>query len=589
MIDLVVHPLRGSASHEPLYMVVFQDIGGIKASEQAAPLDDEELENGGLRQIEMELRATKERLQTTTEELESANEELKSSNEELSSMNEELQSANEELETSKEELQSINEELQTVNAELHARVEELSRANSDVANLLESTQIATLFLDRDLNVKSFTPAAKGLFRLVESDSGRPITHVRARFRADTVHEDAERVLRTLATIERRIEATDDGTRYAMRMMPYRTVNNVIAGVVITFVDVTETAAIEARVEALSQSLRERLSALETLLDLLPVGVVILQDTDRLDEMRINRYGAQLLGEGATGDPGGGLRPVHRAISLFQGEREIAPEKNPVRLAVRAVRQVNTFEGQLVRADGSRRDVMILSTALPGEAGDVRGGIAAIVDISDRKAAEARQQVLLYELQHRVKNIIATISALASRLLRDDITARDFVDAFQGRLRSMASTHEVLSRANWRGASLSELVEMSLRPLVPADSRAVGVHGPEVTMTPAAAATLGMVFYELATNAAKYGALARSSGHLDVTWQVIGLPQASRVVVRWTETGSKPAPETIGGGFGVSFIKRSIEYELQGKADMQLEPDGVHWTLEFPASQNVTRN
>ena len=99
-------------------------------------------------------------------------------------MNEELQSANEELETSKEELQSINEELQTVNAELNARVEELSRANTDIANLLESTQIATLFLDRNLAVKSFTPAAKDLFRLVESDTGRPITHVRARFQSD---------------------------------------------------------------------------------------------------------------------------------------------------------------------------------------------------------------------------------------------------------------------------------------------------------------------------------------------------------------------------------------------------------------------
>ena len=117
-------------------------------------------------------------------------------------MNEELQSANEELETSKEELQSINEELQTVNAELNARVEELSRANSDIANLLESTQIATVFLDRSLAVKSFTPAAKDLFRLVESDTGRPITHVRARFQSDTVQEDAERVLRTLSTIER---------------------------------------------------------------------------------------------------------------------------------------------------------------------------------------------------------------------------------------------------------------------------------------------------------------------------------------------------------------------------------------------------
>src|SRR5260370_12474142 len=179
-----------------LYMVILQDSGGVKSTSEDATIESEDLESANIRQLETELRATRARLQSTTEELESANEELKSGNEELSSMNEELQSANEELETSKEELQSINEELQTVNSELNAKVEELGRANSDIANLLESTQIATVFLDRQLRVKSFTPAARDVFRLLESDTGRPITHVRARFKADTVQEDAERVLRT---------------------------------------------------------------------------------------------------------------------------------------------------------------------------------------------------------------------------------------------------------------------------------------------------------------------------------------------------------------------------------------------------------
>ncbi len=174
-VDLIVQPLRPKTSQDQFYLVVFQDVGGIKASAEQEGETVEDVESANMRQLEMELRAAKERLQTMTEELESSNEELKSGNEELSSMNEELQSANEELETSKEELQSINEELQTVNSELNARVEELSRANSDIANLLESTQIATVFLDRDLTVKSFTPAAKDLFRLVESDTGRPIS------------------------------------------------------------------------------------------------------------------------------------------------------------------------------------------------------------------------------------------------------------------------------------------------------------------------------------------------------------------------------------------------------------------------------
>src|SRR5262249_21228902 len=150
--------------------------------------------------------------------------------------------ANEELETSKEELQSINEELQTVNAELNSRVEELSRANSDIANLLESTQIATVFLDRSLTVKGFTPAAKDVFHLVESYAGRPIGHVRTRFRHDTVQEDAARVLRTLGTFERQVDAVDNEARYIMRIMPYCTVDNVINGAVITFTDITKMRA-----------------------------------------------------------------------------------------------------------------------------------------------------------------------------------------------------------------------------------------------------------------------------------------------------------------------------------------------------------
>ena len=294
-IDLIVHPIRSAAIRDSIYMVIFQDVGGISAASDAEIAESaDELESASLRQLEIDLRATRERLQTTTEELESSNEELKSGNEELSSMNEELQSTNEELETSKEELQSINEELQTVNAELNARVEELSRANSDIANLLESTQIATVFLDRNLAVKNFTPAAKDLFRLVESDTGRPITHVRARFQSDTVQDDAERVLRTLATIEREVESNYNDARYIMRMMPYRSVDNVIGGVVITFVDVTRITAAETRIGELTADLRNRVQSLETLLNLLPVGILIVED-DRADPVRVNRYGARVAG------------------------------------------------------------------------------------------------------------------------------------------------------------------------------------------------------------------------------------------------------------------------------------------------------
>jgi len=378
-VDLIVQPLRPKTSQDQLYLVVFQDVGGIKASAEQEGETVEDVESANMRQLEMELRAAKERLQTMTEELESSNEELKSGNEELSSMNEELQSANEELETSKEELQSINEELQTVNSELNARVEELSRANSDIANLLESTQIATVFLDRDLTVKSFTPAAKDLFRLVESDTGRPISHVRARFDADTVQEDAERVLRTLSTIERQVGSNYNDARYIMRILPYRTVDNIIAGVVITFVDVTKIVKAEARIGELTNELRDRVESLETLLDMLPVGVLLIKD-NRKGEILINRYGAQLLG--MHGEEANRPRPFTGSLRLFKDDAELNPDAQPLQRAAKG-EFVRGFECEMALPGGARATVLMSATPLLDENGKPRGAIATFLDLRQK--------------------------------------------------------------------------------------------------------------------------------------------------------------------------------------------------------------
>jgi two-component system CheB/CheR fusion protein len=583
-INLTVQPLRSTGASDPLYMVIFQDLGGIKLTPEGEPTELEEIENSNLRQLEMELRATKERLQTTTEELESSNEELKSGNEELSSMNEELQSANEELETSKEELQSINEELQTVNAELNARVEELSRANSDIANLLESTQIATVFLDRNLAVKSFTPAAKDVFRLVESDTGRPITHVRARFVSDTVQEDAEKVLRTLSTIERQVESNYNDARYVMRMLPYRTVDNVIAGVVITFVDVTRITAAEERINELTRDLRDRVQSLETLLDLVPIAILIMEDK-RTGQIRVNRYGTELLGEkpGETA-----LHPLVGPPRIYDKGRELPRQEHPLQIAARTGEAIAGFEGEVLRNDGTRFDAMIGATPLFTDDGKVRGAIAAILDISDRKRFEAQQQVLLHELQHRVKNIITTIGALATRMLRGAETVSSFTEAFLGRLNGMARTHDLLTRRNWRGAGLRELITNTVTPYVSSDGKNVAIEGPMLVLEPGAATTLGMVFYELATNAAKYGALSTRSGHIKVNWRLQTVDGEDWVSLAWEESGGPRLDGQKLEGFGTGFAKRSVEYEISGRAELELRPTGAHCLIEFPVRRNVKR-
>ena len=193
-VDLTVEPLSGDPP--PGYVVLFRDSSAVLPAAEAMA-DAAVVRDQHVQRMESELRLTRERLQASIEELESTNEELQSSNEEFQSINEELQSANEELETSKEELQSINEELQTVNGELAERVSDLGRANNDLKNFLEATQIATLFLDNDLRVKTFTPAMAEVFHLIDADVGRPISHIAPRIAYSDMRDDIRRVLRTL--------------------------------------------------------------------------------------------------------------------------------------------------------------------------------------------------------------------------------------------------------------------------------------------------------------------------------------------------------------------------------------------------------
>jgi len=219
LVDVAVEPVRDHPGGKRNFVVVFKDRQVTQAGAAQPTSESGQLRDEHVQRLEGELRVTRERLQATIEELESTNEELKSSNEEYQSLNEELQSANEELETSREELQSVNEELTTVNSELAHRVQELTRATSDLKNFLESTQIATLFLDNDLRVMNFTPALGELFHLVETDFGRPIAHIKSRVAFEELQEDARRVLRTLASVERSVDNPTTGARYIARILP----------------------------------------------------------------------------------------------------------------------------------------------------------------------------------------------------------------------------------------------------------------------------------------------------------------------------------------------------------------------------------
>ncbi|MFZ3046314.1 MAG: CheR family methyltransferase, partial [Desulfatirhabdiaceae bacterium] len=264
-VNLTIHPVatgRAATPEPTLYLVILDDTPSLEAvnhdpSVSSDPLMETDTQIKALKQ---ELRTKEEYLQTTNEELETTNEELKSSNEEMQSINEELQSTNEELETSKEELQSVNEELATVNSELQTKVADLSQANNDMNNLLGGTGIATVFVNHGLKILRFTPAATWIINLIQSDIGRPVGHIVSNLvDYHSLLADVKSVLDTLLPKEVDVQ-TRAGGWYTMRIQPYRTINNVIEGAVLTFVDITQTKKAQNALNLTEERIRVALQA-----------------------------------------------------------------------------------------------------------------------------------------------------------------------------------------------------------------------------------------------------------------------------------------------------------------------------------------
>jgi len=242
-VNLSVQAINKPDVLKGMFMVVFNDVAtppvGKASGKSPSPAQ---------KFLQAKLLRAQEDLQTLREEMQTSQEELKSANEELQSTNEELQSTNEELTTSKEEMQSLNEELQTVNAELQVKVDDLSRASNDMNNLLNSMEIATVFLDGTLNIRRFTSHINHLFKLIAADVGRPLSDIVTDLEYPELQQDAQEVLRTLVFVEKQVRATDERW-FKVRIMPYRTQDNLIDGVVITFIDISETKKLEAKLRS----------------------------------------------------------------------------------------------------------------------------------------------------------------------------------------------------------------------------------------------------------------------------------------------------------------------------------------------------
>jgi two-component system CheB/CheR fusion protein len=368
-VNLNVSPVKAGpgniaqSTETTLYLVVLQEAPQMEpapvplaapgASGAATPELNAEARIAAL---QLELRSKDEYLQSTHEELESSNEELKSSNEEMQSVNEELQSTNEEMETSREELQSVNEELATVNTELQTKVADLSRANNDMNNLLAGTGIGTVFVDHQLRILRFTPAASQIINLIPSDQGRPVAHIVSNLVGyNSLVADVQSVLNTLVAKAVDVQ-TQDGRWYTLRIQPYRTLDNVIEGAVITFVDVSELKQAEA---ALRKSAN----------DLMRMAVVVRDASDAITVQN-------LQGQTLAWNPGATrLYGWSEAQALKLNVQDRIPEDQRegtlARLAqLSRVETLQPYRTQRLTKAGAVLDVSIISSALVDEKGHI---------------------------------------------------------------------------------------------------------------------------------------------------------------------------------------------------------------------------
>ncbi|MQW89072.1 chemotaxis protein CheB [Sinorhizobium saheli] len=566
-IYLQVKPVRHDDEPTRHALVLFIEGQAVdnSATEVETP-DGHPATNETIRQLQEELQLAQSRLRATREESEAANEELRAANEELQSMNEEYRSTAEELETSKEELQSINEELQTVNNELKLKLESVSRAHSDLQNLMAATDVGTLFLNPALRIKRFTPRLMEIFNVTASDEGRPITDFTHQLEYEGLADDARAVLESLAPVEREVKSRNDGW-YLVRMRPYRTIDDKIDGVVATFVDITE----RRHAEEVAKESAQRLNQEMRLVDLSRSPIFVWDFDDGI--MQWNRGSEALYGytkEEALGRSKEGLLKTAVPGSSFAKLRQSLIENG-------------RWSGELHHTTKSGHVLTVESHIELMPLGDRRLVLESTRDITDQKRWERRRQLLLGELSHRVKNTLAVVQSLARQTMRTTASPEDFVERFDGRLAALANAHNLLVESEWAGAELGALALGQLQAYAGGDRRRLRIKGEPVMLTPELATPFGLVLHELATNAAKYGAFSTKHGRVALTWDVSERTEGRHLTVTWKESGGPPVNQPKEQGFGGVLIEKGLPGSVVHR---QFQSDGLVCTIEIELPENL---
>ena len=584
-VNVIVRPaMDGGEAGQAYFLVLFEEQEGpsrfpeLPPTTLAALAGDKVMETAVLH-LEDELQQTKNRLRMIVEQYETSIEELKASNEELQAINEEMRSAGEELETGKEELQSVNEELITLNHELKNKVDELSRANSDLQNLISSTDIALIFLDPGLRIRRYTPPAQHLFNIIPTDIGRPLEHLTHKLEYENLVADSTEVLRTLRASEREIRSTDDRW-YIARIAPYRTVEDKIDGIVFTFVDITERRHTEHNL----RQAHERFElAVEGSRDVIWDWNTITGEiyfSDRIYEL-LSENGQRFTHGFTWRDWQALIHPQDRARVVKETERYLETRD-----------KVYNVDYRVGSKEGAYRWVNSRGQALWDPSGKSTRMAGSLTDISDRKkldeeliASDRRKDEFLAMLSHELRNPLAPMTG-ALELMKsasDRQTEQHALHVLErqvGQIVRMVDDLLDISRMavgklslRMTRADLATVVEFALetcRPMINAAAHRLTVSlPPEPLYLNADVARLAQVLANLLNNAIKYtpsGGEIRLSASREgddalIRVQDNGMGIAPADLSRIFDIFSQGDPRSrpLGGlGIGLSLVKQLVE-------------------------------
>ena len=539
-IAVIVEPVGNDG-----YLVVLRETGAF----EPRPGDGlEEFERGEseIDYLQDELQTARLLLRTTVEELETTNEELKSSNEEMMSMN--------------EELQSTNEELTTVNDELKEKIDQVTTANADLKNFFESTDLVVIVVDRNLEIRSFTEAAKRIFSLGDRAIGQQLARVESEFSDDRYLGMASEAARVGKASDYRAMTRDGKGQYIARVIPYRLLNGSIAGATLVFTDVSTSLRLESE-------LAEERARLRMALEVAQIGIWEYEPATGRTVLDAQERHLIDVGEEEAGDDMEGLLArlpaedrdrVNGALRRAMDGKQLFNETFCINLRTGGTRWLHGLGRKLV-------------------VGDTEKFIGVTYDVTREQQMLAERELMLREMNHRVKNLFAIITAMIKLSSRKATSIEQLTADVCERIYALGRSHSLTVDNPSGETPLRTLLEVAVKPVV--NGQQVIFDGPEVALPYRLVTPCAMIFHEWVTNSSKYGALAISDGHIAVNWAV----KDGLVHIGWHETNFDADPSVQDTpGFGTQMIAASAR-QISGKVGSAPQERGYMRNLEFPIS------